>query len=234
MYSYVYKVEFPETGHVYFGSRSCECRPEEDTEYLGSPKTHKAHWEAFKPVKVILREFDNWEEANTYEAVLIEWAWSVNKSLSLNANIGGARFSTLGVKFSEEVTNKLSKHHLLVSPTGEELNILNLDKFARENNLNSASLYQVTKGDLFNYKGYTANINNHLLYLKVREDRGIRKWSNKKGAYSVSWQKNKNRQTKYFSTKEKAILFRDKLEEEGHVFKVLCQNWKNKLKEMED
>lgn len=108
LHHYVYKIEF-ETGHVYYGSRTCSCLPDNDTSYLGSPITYKKHWEEFTPTKVILREFGTREEANEYENVLIEWAWSVNKSLSLNATIQGIKFNKVGISHTEETRKKISE-----------------------------------------------------------------------------------------------------------------------------
>lgn len=236
MYSYVYKVEFPETGHVYFGSRSCECKPEEDTEYLGSPKTHKAHWKSFEPVKVILREFDTREEANAYEAVLIEWAWSVNKSLSLNANIGGVRFSALGLKKSEESKTKISfknsKPFKLVSPDGKLIEGSNLRSFSNKKDFSYGNLHSVIKGERLHYKGYTANLEAHQLYLESKELRGI---YFKGSIIVVDWKESGIRNYQSFKTLQDAKKFRDKIEIKlNKVFQIQVSNWKQKLEEIKN
>lgn len=49
----------------------------------------------------------------------------------------------------------LAKTYIFISPTGERIEIFNVRKFARENNLNHAHLYQVQKGTLKTHKGWT-------------------------------------------------------------------------------
>lgn len=49
---YVYKITFQNQPYVYYGSRSCNCLPEEDSDYLGSPITNKKYWVDFEPKKL--------------------------------------------------------------------------------------------------------------------------------------------------------------------------------------
>jgi hypothetical protein len=107
MNHYVYKIKF-NTGHFYFGSRSCECLPEQDITYLGSPVTHRKYWELHAPEKIIIRNFETREEACEHENVLIEWSWEVNKNLSLNASISGVKFNTLGLARDEAFKQRVS------------------------------------------------------------------------------------------------------------------------------
>lgn len=231
-YHYCYKIEF-ETGHVYFGSRSCKCKPEDDVKYLGSPKTHKTHWEAFEPVKVILREFDTRKEACEYENVLIEWAWSVNKSLSLNANIQGVKFCTKGATQSEETVLKKSKPYKFWNPAGEIVEGINLQKFCRDNNLIQANMLKLLKNKTFNCFGYTNSREAHLLYKEAFKDRGI-SWYSGRQVYEVVYCPNRVRNKKQFKTKEEAIKYRDSLCAEGYEFKVILRGWKQKLEEIKN
>lgn len=98
-YHYVYRINFVEIPGVYFGSRTCKCLPENDTKYLGSPKTHKILWKLFTPIKTILvTSFKTKEDAVTYENDLIQKQWDKNKPLSFNATIGNKKFHMLGRK----------------------------------------------------------------------------------------------------------------------------------------
>lgn len=155
-YHYVYKIEF-ETGHFYFGVRSSKCIPEKDS-YLGSPSTFKHYWDTYSHKKYIISIWPTRKEANIVEDLLIKWAWSVNKSLSLNAGIGGIDFCTFGKKQSSEEIERLveinSKDYVLVDPQGKIKNIHNLSKFCRENNLRYSSIQSVLCGVTFQHKGY--------------------------------------------------------------------------------
>lgn len=84
--SYVYRIDF-EDGSWYWGVRLCPpgIRPEEDT-YSGSPITHKEKWKE-KFTKTIIKEFDNYTEAGSYELELIRRDWQ--NDLCLNENCGG-------------------------------------------------------------------------------------------------------------------------------------------------
>lgn len=117
-YHYTYRVNFVEIEGVYFGSRSCDCLPEEDVNYLGSPKTYKIYWKLYTPIKTILvTGFETRKDANLHEKELITQQWSRNKPLSLNASITNEKFNMLGVK----------RHH---SPeTRRKISIGNLGKF---------------------------------------------------------------------------------------------------------
>ncbi len=67
MNHYVY-LTYETNGRLYIGSRSCECLPEEDTEYMGSFSD-----DTFEPNnKKILRTYDTREKALQYEVELHE------------------------------------------------------------------------------------------------------------------------------------------------------------------
>jgi hypothetical protein len=226
---YVYKIQF-ETGHVYFGSRSCKCEPEDDVEYLGSPATYKNHWEQFVPTKIILRKFDTRKEANAYENILIEWAWSINKSLSLNASILGVTFSTQGKIWTEKERNNKAKSFYIVSPGGIVFEGLNLVKFCEENNLSKAHTHRVVKGEELQHKGWTASIEAHKLYLSLYKNRGVGK---SKEGWSVYLELNGKRK-KYFTNLEKAIEHRDYLIENGRSIVLNSKGWREKLEEIKN
>jgi NUMOD3 motif len=109
-YHYCYKVEFVEVPHIYFGARTCECLPEEDVKYMGSPVTYKRFWKENTPIKTILvTGFGTRSEANLYEKGLIYQQWEENKSLSLNASVSGETFNRVGSENSIEHRKKISR-----------------------------------------------------------------------------------------------------------------------------
>lgn len=225
-YHYTYKIEF-ETGHLYFGSRSCRCLPEADS-YLGSPCTHKNYWSEYTPIKKILSLHKTREEANEYENILIEWSWSVNKSLSLNGSINGIKFHNVGRVFSEEFRQKISKHYYLVSPEGVVCEGVNLSEFARQQNLNRSNLVHVTQGKRLHDNGWTANLFAHRIYIEAYKSRGIH-FNNWKKLWQVEPTIKGNRKAYHFKTEEEAINYRDRLEVEGHKFKVTLEGWQEKV-----
>jgi hypothetical protein len=229
VHHYVYKIEF-KTGHVYYGSRSCKCLPKDDTSYLGSPRTNKVYWDENTPVKVILREFNTREEANVYEGILIEWCWSVNKSLSLNANIGGVKFCTQGKVLTDDDKISIVKPFYVVSPEGKVFEGVNLAKFCKENNLDNTHTGRVISGQQLHHKGWTASLAAHKVYLEYYRTRGVGRngsgWSVRLGSCSGKTK------CRYFTTKEAALEFRDSLLKEGKEFFVKPVNWKEKLQEV--
>lgn len=96
-YNYVYRVDFLEVPHVYFGSRTSKRLPEEDIRYMGSPVTYKQYWIDYTPIKTILfTGFENREDAIACENELIRQQWNENISLSLNDHIGWTTFHRAG------------------------------------------------------------------------------------------------------------------------------------------
>jgi hypothetical protein len=103
-YHYVYRLELPETGEFYFGSRTCKCNPIEDN-YMGSMRTWNP--EKSKLVKTILKDgFLNRKSAIEYESILINQ--NISNALNRNYYIPTTGFHTLGRKHSDETKKKLS------------------------------------------------------------------------------------------------------------------------------
>ena len=67
---YTYKITF-ETGHYYFGSRSCKCQPSDDTTYSGSPVTNKYYWKDHQFTKEIIKICSDIKELMLEEHKLI-------------------------------------------------------------------------------------------------------------------------------------------------------------------
>jgi hypothetical protein len=86
LYYYLYLIKFND-GRYYIGSRKCECKPEEDTGYMGSPVTFKELWadSNLSKTKYILREVHSVEELKRIEPKLIKEAWKRDgKDVCLN------------------------------------------------------------------------------------------------------------------------------------------------------
>lgn len=75
-YYYLYLIQFSD-GRYYIGSHISKCKPEEDTEYMGSPVTFKQVWSDsnLSKKKYILKEVNSVEELRRIEPILIEAAW---------------------------------------------------------------------------------------------------------------------------------------------------------------
>jgi hypothetical protein len=75
-YYYLYLIKFND-GRYYIGSRKSKCKPEDDTQYMGSPKTFKHLWtdSNFTKTKYIIKEVDSMEELRRIEPKLIKEAW---------------------------------------------------------------------------------------------------------------------------------------------------------------
>ncbi len=81
---YVYKITHVETNEFYIGSRTCNCNPELDIDYLGSMKTWKP--DKAKLIKEILKsDFKTRNEANIFESDLIKS--QISDKLNKNYNI---------------------------------------------------------------------------------------------------------------------------------------------------
>jgi len=92
MRHYVYRLDDPITGEYYFGSRSCECNPEND-EYMGSMKTWKPN--KANLIKTIVKsDFKDRETATEYERVVI--IENIKHELNKNFSIPGKHSYKLG------------------------------------------------------------------------------------------------------------------------------------------
>jgi hypothetical protein len=70
MVCYVYKIIFAD-GKWYYGIRSLNGKASHSDGYYGSPVTNKSHW-VVPHSKIVLKEFNDWGQAATYEASLIK------------------------------------------------------------------------------------------------------------------------------------------------------------------
>jgi hypothetical protein len=162
---YLYLIKFSD-GRYYIGSRKCDCRPEEDTEYMGSPVTFKELWNDpnLSKTKYIIREVDSYEETARIENKLIEAAWEKDGlDIVLNRNSaprihpeacsrGGKKSGKLTGKMNGE---KSAREFTIVSPIGKVFQEKNLRKFCREHNLHRANVIRVLKGTRSHSAGWT-------------------------------------------------------------------------------
>lgn len=136
--------------------------------------------------------------------------------------------SMRGFQHSEETKAKLAKPFRLVTPDGVLVEGHNLSRFCTLNNVAQPGLDNVMKGKAFHYKGWTASLIAHELYLEFFEERGMC-FTNRRSLWCVCWYTGAHQNQKYFREKEKAKLFRDSLEEKGYEFKIKNRGWKEKL-----
>lgn len=149
---YTYKISF-QSGHFYFGVRSCKCLPEDDYKYLGTPLTHKKYWEENICCKTILRKFESREEAQRHESILIHWGWSIRKELSLNASDMGTKFHTVGMKRSPENLAKIAKPFKIYHKNLGFIEDVNLWQYASSRGLKPKQMHKVIKGVNLSYLG---------------------------------------------------------------------------------
>jgi hypothetical protein len=101
---YTYIVNNRETGEFYIGSRSCNCKSEEDIKYMGSMVAWKPNKNDL--IKTILNnKFLTREEAIKEEIQLIKE--NINNPLNKNYNIPGLGFHNTGRVFEKSVRDKM-------------------------------------------------------------------------------------------------------------------------------
>lgn len=121
MYHYTYLITNLINNKIYYGVRSCECNPEEDTKYMGSGYAMKSAImkygiENFK--KQVDEIFETRDKANLHEAKIVDEDW-VNDKNNYNLRGGGQggipsiesrermRIAQLGKKRSTESIRKM-------------------------------------------------------------------------------------------------------------------------------
>lgn len=105
-YHYTY-YSYEEWGMGYFGSRSCDCLPQEDVDYFGSFKN-----KSFKPTqKIILKDdYPTRKDAMKDEVILHNYYdVAANPHFANKAKQTSTRFTQAGISPSEETRKKLSK-----------------------------------------------------------------------------------------------------------------------------
>ncbi len=107
MYHYTYQITNLINNKIYYGVRSCKCLPEEDTTYMGSGVVLKLAIKKYgieNFSKKIDKLFETREEANLYEAEIVDIKWMKDKN-TYNIRCGGLNGARI---FSEEHRLKLS------------------------------------------------------------------------------------------------------------------------------
>ena len=109
MYYYTYQITNLINNKIYYGVRSSKCLPEEDINYLGSGTIIKRAVKKYGKEnfsKKIDKIFETREEANLYEAEIVNEKW-IEREDTYNLRIGG--MNGYSWKMSEEVKIKISK-----------------------------------------------------------------------------------------------------------------------------
>jgi hypothetical protein len=147
-YHYTYLILF-ETGHKYFGLRTSKVKPELDTGYVGSPKTHKKYWDSYKFSKTILMTFSDRESAAQHEIDLIAFQWNENKEVSLNVGMPSS------LDWCKASGNEFSaKDFTLYHEDKGVVKGKNVAKFAESIGGCSRSLLYVIEGKSLTHRGY--------------------------------------------------------------------------------
>jgi hypothetical protein len=135
-YYYLYLIKFND-GRYYIGSRKSKCKPEDDTQYMGSPVTYKELWtdSNFTKTKYIIKKVDSMEELRRIEPKLIKEAWKKDgKDKCLNRHASphfhpdvsvksGKKAYELGIGIHARTPEEMYKH-------GKKLQELGIGIFA--------------------------------------------------------------------------------------------------------
>lgn len=104
MFHYTYKIHYSD-GKYYIGARSCKCKPEEDTKYIGSSKYTPNH---LLVKKEILQVFQTRKEALEHEVYLHNlYDVAVNEQFYNRAKQTNTSFDVTGTHLSKEHKEKI-------------------------------------------------------------------------------------------------------------------------------
>jgi hypothetical protein len=169
---YTYKIKF-ETGHIYYGIRSCKKDPYQDN-YFGSPVKYKDYREKYSFKKTILKIYsdEDYAKALDDERFLINWQWNstdTGKKWSLNAgityfpNYGKVKIMTSKMlKAREKINEEQCINFFIISPNGQMYEGKNLREFCITKNLQYKTVHGVVKGRCKTWKGWCSNFKDWL------------------------------------------------------------------------
>jgi group I intron endonuclease len=177
--------------------------------------------------KFQILEFVEPDKCLEVEQVYLDLFPEGDRDLVYNISFIAGRSFNLGQKHTEEARQKMSRSQqrvkrgrefYLISPSGEEVIGFNLKAFCRDNNLDNGSITHVLSGNLTNHKGWTKDFDTHLLY---KESFALRGLTRHNPGWRVQWYEGENKIPKSKKCKDlvSAIGLRDKLIEEGYIFK---------------
>jgi hypothetical protein len=166
---YLYLIKFGD-GRYYIGSRGCNCRPEQDTGYMGSPTTFKQLWTdpTLTKTKHILREVNSVSELRRIEPILIKAGWARDgKDVCVNRHASPTFHPEVCVKGGKKGGKKSFELRTGVHGLSSEEKIKNAKKGAKITSERYAREFAVIspKGEVFKGRNLTRFCNEHGLDL---------------------------------------------------------------------
>lgn len=151
MSSGVYKITCKGNNKIYIGSSiDILKRINSHSAALKSNRHINSHmqssWNKYGPDSF---KFEIIKMCNEEELLVIEQFW-IDKLESYKRTIGFNRANTAGGGTGN------SKRYIVTTPDGKEMDVFNLDRLCRKENLHSGAMHAVVQGKINHYKGWTA------------------------------------------------------------------------------
>lgn len=216
----IYTIVNHQREKIYIGSASYINPKSSLSGFWGRWRGHLWHLRNNKHCNTHLQRAWNKYGSNVFEFKIVEFVspefciereqfYLDNSDKDSLYNICSQAGNTLGMKHTEEALVKMAEYRaeefVLYSPEGEKVEGKNLSKFARDSNLDKATLRRVFLGKNFHYKGWTNSLENHTIWAESNRLRGIT--VSKYGCFTVKYDWT-------YKTLEEAIIARDRLEQD--------------------
>lgn len=182
MSSGVYKITCKGNNKIYIGSSiDILKRINSHSAALKSNRHINSHmqssWNKYGPDSF---KFEIIKMCNEEELLVIEQFW-IDKLESYKRTIGFNRANTAGGGTGN------SKRYIVTTPDGKEMDVFNLDRLCRKENLHSGAMHAVVQGKINHYKGWTARyFNQSKEDWKKSKKRGRKSGSGWKGDWLIS------------------------------------------------
>lgn len=101
---------------------------------------------------------NEWLTFSVFKSWMVTQDWTgkeLDKDIRIKGNKTYSPETCCFVTTKENTTEALAKHYSFISPSGEVVNIYNLNEFCRNNGLNQGSMSSVHLGKLKQCKGWT-------------------------------------------------------------------------------